>query len=166
MTTMKMQNDDDNDERKSDGGEKKKEEGRKKRTRRKRRGRQKEDQDRTYVDSERKGRKSKDRDAEVKTDTTLMLLPKTLWRSPHHRSPVHVSAKTSIDRHHFSGRAWSGAPRRSCFSFVLMLSAVLEPLTQLSNVFRCPANATTHEADVSTRQDNLKFLEQSPSSSS
>ena len=36
---------------------------------------------------------------------------------------VSISAKTSLVRRLFSGWEWSGAPRRSCLSFVLMLSS-------------------------------------------
>ena len=76
-----------------------------------------------------------------------------------------ISAKTSLVRRRFSGRDSSGAPRRSCFSFVLMLSqrpvwphrthlawfsALIEPLAQLGNVLHCPINATTHGAKVAS----------------
>ena len=68
------------------------------------------------------------------------------------------SANTSVIRRRFSGRDSSGAHRRRCLIFVLMLSrpvwpqcthlawfsALLEPLAQLSNVLRWPVNATTH----------------------
>ena len=36
---------------------------------------------------------------------------------------VSISAKTSLVRRRFSGRDWSGAPRRRCLLFVLMLSS-------------------------------------------
>ena len=36
---------------------------------------------------------------------------------------VSIWAKTSVVRRRFSGRDWSGAPRRSCLIFVLMLSS-------------------------------------------
>ena len=36
-------------------------------------------------------------------------------------------------------------------------SALLEALTQLSNVFHCPVNATTHDEKVRTRERSLFF---------
>ena len=36
---------------------------------------------------------------------------------------VSIWARTSLVRRRFSGRDWSGAPRRSCLIFVLMLSS-------------------------------------------
>ena len=71
---------------------------------------------------------------------------------------VLTSAKISLVRRRFSGRDWSGAPRRRCLIFVLKLSSdqsgrnarisrgfrpLIEPLAQLSDVLRYPVNATT-----------------------
>ena len=89
---------------------------------------------------------------------------------------VSISAKASLVRRRFSGRGSSGAPRRSCLSFDLMLSsdqsdriarisrgppALIEPLAQMGNVLHCPVNATTHcksDTQVSDQKNNSKTV--------
>ena len=78
-----------------------------------------------------------------------------------------TAVSISLVRRHFSGRDWSGALRRRCLSFALMLSSEQSdriarisrgfrspraPLAQLSDVLHCPVNATTHDAKVLTRE--------------
>ena len=97
-------------------------------------------------------------------------------------SATTISANTSVVRRRFSGRDSSGAPRRSCLIFVLMLSSdqsgriafrvVVGPPRATgarSNVLHCPINATTHDEKVPTREgsnENPKVLEQSSSAPS
>ena len=74
-----------------------------------------------------------------------------------------ISANTSVIRSRFSGRDSSGAPRRSCLIFVLMLSSdqsgriLIEPLAQLSDVLRCPVSATTHGCKSSKQVRDQKI---------
>ena len=92
---------------------------------------------------------------------------------------VSTSARTSLVRRRFSGRDWSGAPRRSCLIFVLMLSsdqsgrnawfsAVHEPLAKLGNVLHCPRPMTR---ELQTRERSSEEIKnclsnhQHPSSS-
>ena len=80
---------------------------------------------------------------------------------------VSISARTSLVRRRFSGQDWSGAPRRSFLSFVLMLSSDQSgSIARISRVFGPPRaagtavqrlalpNATTHDAKVQRKIKN------------